>query len=296
MLEHGPEHPETREALIRLGDPRIRFRAVGERIGPARAMTRLIQEGTAPYVALLHDDDLWLPDFLERHVAFLEAAPTCGLVFSGNLVIDEVGRVIGRSEFVLPEGVHPPETFVPLERRRNLIATPTVLVRRAAYVAAGAFFDERFPTVFDYEMWLRPACRVPVGYRASHDACYRLHSSQITTSAGWRHRSRELLLLDEHVEALVKASEAKIPPDTAARRRRRANLLLSHALDLLEDDGRVAATKAAMSATATRGRVVLTPRWLGTVASIALGAHATRGLRDAHERRRRRRKRGASPP
>ena len=47
-------------------------------------------------MALLHDDDLWAPEFLERRVAFLDANPSCGLVFSVADFIDDQGSVIHR--------------------------------------------------------------------------------------------------------------------------------------------------------------------------------------------------------
>jgi len=54
-----------------LGDPRVRYSSTGTPVGAAGNMTALINSETAPYVALLHDDDRWEPDFLARRVAFL---------------------------------------------------------------------------------------------------------------------------------------------------------------------------------------------------------------------------------
>ena len=56
-------------------DPGFTLVATGRNLGPAANWTRLIQQGSAPYVTLLQDDDVWDPDFLARRVAFLERHP-----------------------------------------------------------------------------------------------------------------------------------------------------------------------------------------------------------------------------
>jgi hypothetical protein len=52
---------------------------------------------TAPYMALLHYDDRWSPEFLARRVAFLERHPSCAMAFAGGQVIDEDGRLVRAS-------------------------------------------------------------------------------------------------------------------------------------------------------------------------------------------------------
>src|SRR5437764_355339 len=81
IAEDGPETPEIRAAVEPyLVDPRITYRPMGEHVGPPRVKTSLITEGDAPFAALLDDDDLWLPEFLERHVAFMQEHDDVGFV------------------------------------------------------------------------------------------------------------------------------------------------------------------------------------------------------------------------
>ena len=143
ISENGPEGSELGERIRPyLADERIEYSPTGRDLGAAKNHTRLIQYGSAPYVAILHDDDRWDPEFLERRVEFLESHPDCGFVFSANREMDERSSETGRSRQVLAEGVHPPEELVPLLLRHNLIGMPTVLVRRSAYEAVGPAFDE----------------------------------------------------------------------------------------------------------------------------------------------------------
>src|SRR4051794_39369985 len=137
ISEDGP----ATDAVVRAIDPylqdqRIHYTWTDEHVGAARNLTRLVREGAAPYVALLHDDDLWGPRFLEHRVAFLDEHPSCGLVCSGSTVIDGDGRTVR----VTPPRVSAPAVLQPAELiaamvRRNMVPTPTVVVRRAAYDA-----------------------------------------------------------------------------------------------------------------------------------------------------------------
>ena len=162
ISEDGPGGGPVREAVEPyLGDERISYIATGEHVGAAGNMSRLLQRGDAPYVILLHDDDLWEPEVLERRVRFLEGHPGCGFVFSGHFDIDGDGRRIGSAEFRLAEGVYPPETLAPMMLRANVMdIMDSVLVRRSAYDAVGPEFDASLPRVYDWEMWARLAAGV----------------------------------------------------------------------------------------------------------------------------------------
>ena len=179
VSEDGPGNGAVRAAVEPfLDDPRISHVTTGTRVGLAAHKTRLIRTGSAPYVAILDDDDLWDEEWLARRVEFLERHPECGFVFSEHLDIDDGGTVIGETPFLFPEGVLSRETFMRTCMQRNVVGTPTMLVRRTAYEACGDAFDTRFPRICDYEVALatydggsrpspvshtaKPALRLPV--------------------------------------------------------------------------------------------------------------------------------------
>ena len=64
----GPD-PETREALLALGDGRLRMLELPESQGAANARNAGIAAARASWLALLDDDDLWAPQKLERQLA-----------------------------------------------------------------------------------------------------------------------------------------------------------------------------------------------------------------------------------
>lgn len=275
ISENGPGGGELEDRLAPyLGDERIRYSATGSDLGAAQNHTRLLRAGDAPYVAILHDDDRWDPEFLERRVDFLERHTECGFVFSGNREIDEASQETGRSELVLSEGAHGPRELVPRMLGHNLVGIPTVVVRRSAYEAVGAEFSEE-TIAFDYEMWLRLALRFPVGYLAVRDADYRVHRQQVTMTV--RRRGEEQVRLFEHLGTLLDASPG-IVSDRKPLRRRLAGAHLSAALDALQDEDRSPVRRHLAQALRISPAAAIDPRAPAALVGLALGRRGSRAL------------------
>jgi hypothetical protein len=278
ISENGAPGGELERRLAPyLDDPRVRYQAVGADLSAAMNHTRLIGVGDAPYVGVLHDDDRWQPEFIERRVAFLEQHPECGFVFSGNDEFDADSRPTGSSDFVLAEGVYPPREILPLLVRRNVIGMPTLLVRRSAYEAIGAAFDEE-TVFFDYLMWLRLAARFPVGYLAVRDAVYRVHDTQITMTP--TRRGVQQLRLFEQIEELL-ASVPEIEVDRRWLRRRVAGAHLSAALDDVQEAKRSAAAAHLRDALKTYPAVAVDPRTPAVLLGLGLGRRGRHALERA---------------
>lgn len=278
VSENGPGGGELEERLQPyLSDPRISYSATGEDIGAAGNHTRLIQAGSAKYVAFIHDDDRWHPRFLERRVEFLEAHPDCGFVFGANVEIDQTGGETNRSQLVLPEGRYPPEEFAPRLIAHNVVGVPTVLVRRSAYEAVGPEFDPE-SLAFDYEMWLRLALRFPVGYLADWDSDYRIHQAQATLTT--RRRGNERLHMYAKVDELL-AQTPNVHVDPAIRRRQLAVAHLIAALDSVEQGERREARRHLTSAVRAHPPSMADTRFPAALVALALGRHGRRFLAQA---------------
>lgn len=154
IAEDG-ETKETLDAITPfLKDPRFIY-VPGEHAGfPAAPRNRAILQGKAPYIAVLDDDDLWLPQKLERQMAFMESHPGCVLLGTNAFVWDGVkpwnispryfkSEVLGK--------IHYRALF-----RQNYIILSSALVRRAALEQSGLFNERLNPPISeDYELWLR---------------------------------------------------------------------------------------------------------------------------------------------
>jgi glycosyltransferase involved in cell wall biosynthesis len=74
-----------------LGDPRIVYRRNAKTLGMGLNIWGALTSASGKYVATLHDDDLWEPDFLSRLVPPLERDPSIAVAFCDHAIIDEAG-------------------------------------------------------------------------------------------------------------------------------------------------------------------------------------------------------------
>lgn len=119
-----------------------------------------IPHTTAPYVAFLDGDDLWVPEKVEEELKVLEARPDIGLLFSDFVVFDdETGaeRPATTVRYTAGEPGQLEKFFV----HGGPVIPSCAVVSRAAIDKVGAFDpDMRFNE--DSEMWNRVASVAPV--------------------------------------------------------------------------------------------------------------------------------------
>jgi glycosyltransferase involved in cell wall biosynthesis len=75
-----------------LADPRIVYRRNPTTLGMGLNIWTAFRSAKGKYVATLHDDDRWEPEFLARLVPPLEAEPAFVVAFSDHHVVDEHGK------------------------------------------------------------------------------------------------------------------------------------------------------------------------------------------------------------
>lgn len=118
-----------------------------------------IRSSHAGLVALLDSDDVWMPDKLAKSVAWLNRNPEAVLVYSDVTNVDPKGRELGTSP------VDPPRAHAPTHEEMLSFLWPimpsTVVMRRAAFEAAGAFVDG---VSEDLDFWIRIREQGPFGY------------------------------------------------------------------------------------------------------------------------------------
>ena len=160
-------------------DPRVRYYRNDTNIGPYPNMNRLLTLAGAEYVCILHDDDVYDPNFLARQSAFLDRHPTVGMVHCAVREVESDGtvkRVVraypttrvlpGRQEFI-----------------RNLqghnVCCSSVMARRTVWEAAGPF-DSRYLCA-DFLMWMKFALAADIGYIADPLVHMRVHPENVTS-------------------------------------------------------------------------------------------------------------------
>lgn len=98
VVVDGPD-PETVTALAALSDERVRVIALEENVGGSEARNIGAHEATGKWIALLDDDDEWLPEKIEKQLAVAES-----LAGRHVLVTCQYIDQMGNAELVRPRG------------------------------------------------------------------------------------------------------------------------------------------------------------------------------------------------
>lgn len=155
----------TWECILELSD-------IDDRIKPVRTPYNLGMPGNAnfavaqsdrPYIALLHHDDLYRQDLLEKWAGVLERHEVVSFVFNpygvyeSNYIYQEPmpGECIDGDWFLQKY----------LFARWGCVVRGTAMIRREAWLKVGGL-REQFGLLADIDLWMRLAMRGSVGYVA----------------------------------------------------------------------------------------------------------------------------------
>jgi glycosyltransferase involved in cell wall biosynthesis len=159
--------------------------------------------GRAPYVCLMHADDLPDPEFLDRLVGCLDANPECGLASTRARLIDGAGRRLA-AQWVkrLPAGHIGFRDFCEESLRGSPgspVVAPTVMFRRDVVVGTSPVFPPNFEILPDWAAWVELLGGGAVLFQLDEVLLsYRLHETQVTStqaaSARWIAEEAEIYL------------------------------------------------------------------------------------------------------
>ena len=138
----------SREPFRPPPDPRVTILRNASSRGVAAARNMGLDAASAPWVALLDDDDYWAPEKLSTQ---LDAARIAGAGFAYcSALVVAGGRALSIAEAI------PPEDLIAGLRRMNLVpaGASNVLISTAAVRKAGGF-DIRLKHLADWDLWSR---------------------------------------------------------------------------------------------------------------------------------------------
>ena len=143
----------TVNEIKKFSDQRMRVFYSKKNQGVVAATHKGLDESKGKYIAIIHSDDMFFPDKLEKQVKFLDEHPDVAAVFSYAKIIDEDGK-----DF-MDESHYYYNIFKQPNRNRfewlnhffykgNCLCCPSVLIRKECYGTLG-YPDARFAQIAD---------------------------------------------------------------------------------------------------------------------------------------------------
>lgn len=230
-----------------------------ENLGTYATLNRGLEAANGEFVAILNDDDVWLPTKLEQQIALLERFPRVGLVHTDGYFIDGAGNRLEGS----PLGFEFPRTesgdvFLDLAYQNKIIAS-AALVRRECFEELGGFDGSYFGSG-DWQMWLRIAERWEIGYVGQPLTLYRVHGENAS------HKLERIWRDDQRLrEWLAPKLDSATAYDAARLSRAKAhNWACLGTVRMLNGDPRGARAAFAASLREQPGRLKSALRWAAT--------------------------------
>ncbi|WP_375512534.1 glycosyltransferase family 2 protein [uncultured Nostoc sp.] len=167
----------TREVLAKFKD---KITVIDqENKGLATARNTGIMASQGQYIAFVDDDDLWIPNKLEKQIPCFESNPNIGLVYSNIVFFDD--NCVFTSK-IWPKGSHPPGVLKSwMLFMVDYIPVPTVVVRRECLDKVG-LFDQTLTSCEDYDLWLRIIEKFSVHFLNKTVAFYRQSVNSMSTN------------------------------------------------------------------------------------------------------------------
>ena len=147
--------------------------------GLSSARNKAIELSKGEYLAFIDQDDLWLPEKLEKQVILFDDV-NVGLVFSDTIFFNEDGI-----EKQLYKKKKPPTGLVFREiLSEYFISLETVIIRKDALAKLDQYFNPFFQVIEEYDLFVRLAYHWKVAYVNEVLAKWRVHEASSTWKEG----------------------------------------------------------------------------------------------------------------
>lgn len=189
------------------GDRRVEVLRLCESRGAAGSRNVALSKATGEFVAFLDDDDVWEPDKLASQLELVQARPEVGIVSCDYLVVGGPQST--------PLRFRGPGSFTAAQVQwMNLPGSFSFVMARRSLLGDELNVDESFPSVEDWDLWLRCVRRAPAAVVRRPLVRHRVHG-------GLSQPHSERLGL----EVFIRKHEASVPPECLAFLRAHSKML-----------------------------------------------------------------------
>ncbi|MBO9669357.1 MAG: glycosyltransferase [Sphingobium sp.] len=164
---------------------------------------RAVADAHASHVAMLHQDDLWLPGHVQALRAAMTAHPDAVMSIAASRFIDASGRDVSPWALPLAPGVYSGQSFGQRLIVQNVLAIPSPAFRREDWLAVGGL-DASLWFTADWDLYLKLAGRGNIVIRPQATTGFRIHGNSLTMTGSRDEASlrKQLeIVLERHGEA-----------------------------------------------------------------------------------------------
>jgi glycosyltransferase involved in cell wall biosynthesis len=199
---------DSANIIRQYNDPRIRYFLSPDETPLGKARDNAIRQATGEWLAFLDQDDIWLPDKLQKQMTL--AGDGVGIIYGRAVLFDSRRGDLRDYDYahefeLLPEG----NIFSELFRNACFIAMSSAMLRCSAVAEIGGIPDT-IQMVPDYYLYV--AIAQPYQARAVQEVVcrYRLHAESMTASSEHRLRLHQeaLYIVDRWADAGLEHSIA----------------------------------------------------------------------------------------
>ncbi len=139
------------------------------------------------YIAIHHSDDVWELDKLEKQVAYLDAHPEIGAVFTNALAIGEDSSPLMDEQHSYSNIFNQPnrtrhEWLRFFFSRGNALCHPSVLIRKLCYEVCG-LYRYGMAQLPDLDMWMRLCLKYEIHVLSEKLVKFRVRDNEANASA-----------------------------------------------------------------------------------------------------------------
>ncbi len=183
------------EVLAQFHDSRIRYIRSDTQLPLGQARQRAIDLATGEWIAFLDQDDLWLPDKLERQLERVRTDPEAALIYGRTVRFYPNGSERDYDQAheyaLLPEG----DIFTSLLEDSCYIAMSSAMFRRSAIADIGGI-PAAISIIPDYYLYLAIPRRFPAAAVQEVVCRYRMHGHSTSHTSAIAVQEEALRLMD----------------------------------------------------------------------------------------------------
>jgi glycosyltransferase involved in cell wall biosynthesis len=184
----------------------IRYRRTPEILPWPAKMNAAAQIARGGHLAMLHQDDLWLPGRIAAVRRAIAVWPDAAMFLNPSHIVDGAGRTMGVWRCPLPANV-PLGTSEVAGRLliQNFVSMPASVIRAQAWRDAGGMDDGLWYTA-DWDLYLKIASQGDTVYSPDVTTAFRIHQGSLTVKG-----SRDAAGFLEQMERVIDRHIGLIP-------------------------------------------------------------------------------------